>query len=180
MKEKKKQSELFEWIKAIFIAVSIALLIRGFLFAPIVVDGESMESTLNDEDRMIVSKIGKPERFDIIVFHATENKDYIKRVIGLPGDHIMYQNDMLYINGKAFEENYLDQNKKEFKEIFGENELFTENFNLENLGHKTVPKDTLFVLGDNRRYSKDSRHINVIPIDKVVGKAQFVYWPLDK
>ncbi|MFP3514501.1 signal peptidase I, partial [Peribacillus sp. SIMBA_075] len=76
--------------KALLIAFGLAAIIRFFLFTPIVVDGESMMPTLEHGDRMIVNKIGynigEPDRFDIIVFHAPEQKDYIKRVIGLPGD----------------------------------------------------------------------------------------------
>ena len=112
----KKKNELWEWIKALVIAVLLAAVIRYFLFAPIVVDGVSMMPTLHDQDRMIVNKfsyqIGEPNRFDIIVFHAPENKDYIKRVIGLPGDTVEYKDDTLYVNGKAYEEPYLDEYKK--------------------------------------------------------------------
>ncbi len=74
-----------------------------------------MMPTLENGDRMIVNKIGymigEPNRFDIVVFHAPEGKDYIKRVIGLPGDHIEYKNDQLYINGEPIEEPYLDEYK---------------------------------------------------------------------
>ena len=112
----KKKNELWEWIKALVVAVLLAAVIRYFFFAPIVVDGLSMMPTLNDQDRMIVNKfsyqIGEPDRFDIIVFHAPENKDYIKRVIGLPGDTVEYKDDILYVNGKAYEEPYLDEYEK--------------------------------------------------------------------
>ena len=104
METAKKKNEVWEWAKAILIAFSIAALIRFFLFTPIVVDGESMMPTLNNGDRMVVNKIGydigTPERFEIIVFHAPEQKNYIKRIIGLPGDHIAYEDDQLYINGE--------------------------------------------------------------------------------
>ncbi|WP_445505765.1 signal peptidase I [Niallia sp. 03091] len=175
----KKKNEVFEWGKAIIIAVLITVGVRSFIFAPIVVDGESMDPTLKNENRMIVSKIGKPKRFDIIVFHATEDEDYVKRVIGLPGDKIEYKNDVLYINGKAYEEKYLDENKKAIKEQFGKNILLTENFTLKELwGFERVPKDTIFVMGDNRRDSKDSRRIGVIPLKKVVGSTNVVFWPI--
>jgi len=105
----KGKNELWEWTKALLIAIGLAAVIRYFLFAPIVVDGHSMMPTLHNGDRMIVNKLGKPERFDIIVFHAPEQKDYIKRVIGLPGDTVEYKNDVLYINGVAYEEPYLDK-----------------------------------------------------------------------
>ncbi|MFT8319475.1 MAG: signal peptidase I [Bacillus sp. (in: firmicutes)] len=175
---KKKKNEAWEWGKALIIAVLLAFVIRYFLFAPIVVDGESMMPTLHNQDRMIVNKlnykISSPERFDIIVFHAPEGKDYIKRVIGLPGDTVEYKNDTLYINGKAYEEPYLDEYKKQV--IDGP---LTESFTLEEkTGEKTVPKEELFVMGDNRRDSKDSRHIGTIPFEKVLGNTSVIYWPV--
>ncbi|MHC0037186.1 signal peptidase I [Pseudoneobacillus sp. C159] len=173
----KKKSELWEWIKALVIAVGLAALIRYFFFAPIVVDGLSMMPTLHDQDRMIVNKltykIGEPKRFDIIVFHAPENKDYIKRIIGLPGDHIEYRDDTLYVNGKPYEEPYLAEYKKQV--IDGP---LTDPFTLEEkIGETTVPEGYLFVMGDNRRFSKDSRHIGAVSMDKVLGKTSIVYWP---
>ncbi|PJN87124.1 signal peptidase I [Bacillus sp. mrc49] len=177
----KKKNELWEWTKAVIIAVIAATLIRYFLLAPIVVDGNSMMPTLKDTDRMIINKIsysiGEPKRFDIIVFHAPEGKDYIKRVIGLPGEKVEYKNDTLYVNGKAYAEPYLDENKK--KLIDGG--ALTEPFTLsEVIGRETVPKGHLFVLGDNRRLSKDSRYdsVGVVPYDKVLGKTKLVYWPI--
>ncbi|WP_462409252.1 signal peptidase I [Neobacillus sp. Marseille-QA0830] len=174
----KKKNELWEWTKALLIAVVLAAVIRYFLFAPIVVDGLSMMPTLKDQDRMIVNKLsykmGEPNRFDIIVFHAPENKDYIKRVIGLPGDTIEYKNDTLYVNGKAYKEPYLDEYKKQVQ-----GSPLTDPFTLEEIiGRKTVPEGELFVMGDNRRFSKDSRHIGTISMDKVIGKTSVVYWPL--
>lgn len=112
-----KKSELWEWVKVIAIALILAMLLRYFLLTPIVVDGPSMMPTLNSNDKMLVNKlsykIGEPERFDIVVFHAPEGKDYIKRVIGLPGDRLEYRDDTLYINGKAYDEPYLEEYKKE-------------------------------------------------------------------
>ncbi|MEE6131292.1 signal peptidase I [Priestia aryabhattai] len=174
------KNEFFEWIKAIAIAVLLAVVIRYFLFAPIVVDGLSMMPTLHDQNRMIVNKfsykIGDPDRFDIIVFHADEQKDYIKRIIGLPGDHIEYRDDVLYVNGKPYEEPYLDEYKKEV--IDGN---LTEDFTLEGLtGEAEVPEGHLFVMGDNRRYSKDSRQIGFVSMDQVLGKTSLVYWPLSE
>ncbi|HEY4554207.1 MAG TPA: signal peptidase I [Bacillaceae bacterium] len=170
----KEKNELWEWTKALLIAIGLAAVIRYFLFAPIVVDGLSMMPTLHNGDRMIVNKLAKPDRFDIIVFHAPEQKDYIKRVIGLPGDTVEYRNDTLYVNGKAYEEPYLDAYKKELTEG-----LLTDDFTLEELtGSKTVPEGELFVMGDNRRFSKDSRHIGTVSIKKVVGDTNFVYWPV--
>ncbi|PYZ93166.1 signal peptidase I [Salipaludibacillus keqinensis] len=172
------KSESWEWVKAVAVALILAVVIRYFFFAPIVVDGQSMMPTLGHNDRMIVNKIGynisEPDRFDIIVFHAPQNKDYIKRVIGLPGDTVHYEDDVLYINDEEYEEPYLDDFKAE-----AANRPFTGDFHLSDVtGYDTIPEGHVFVLGDNRQHSKDSRHIGVIPYDEVVGKANFVFWPV--
>ena len=180
-KVKKEKNELWEWIKALLIAFGIAVIIRYFLFTPIVVDGDSMMPTLEDGDRMIVNKIGyrigDPKRFDIVVFHAPEGKDYIKRVIGLPGDYIEYKDDQLYINGKPYDEPYLDQYKSELTEG-----TLTQDFTLQDVDPtlEVIPEGYVFVMGDNRRYSKDSRHIGIVSEDKIIGSTSIVFWPFDE
>ncbi|MBP2240904.1 signal peptidase I [Cytobacillus eiseniae] len=171
------KSEVFEWLKALFIAIAFAFVIHTFFFTPVLVDGASMEPTLQDQDRMILTKVGEPKRFDIIVFHVTEETDYIKRVIGLPGDRIEYKDDRLYINGKLFDEPYLDEFKQEV--IDGP---LTHSFTLRETPIKSevVPEGHLFVMGDNRRYSTDSRHIGAVPMEKVVGTTKFVFYPIGK
>ena len=174
-----KKNKIREWIKALVIAIILAGVIRQFFFAPIVVDGFSMMPTLKDTDRMIVNKIsyaiGEPNHFDIIVFQAPEGKAYIKRVIGLPGDKVEYKEDTLYINDKAYAEPYLD----EYKAQLIDGGPLTEPFTLMDIiDQETVPEDHLFVMGDNRRFSKDSRHIGVISYDKVLGKTNTIYWPM--
>ena len=178
MDEKKTKNEAWEWIKALLIAFGLVAIIRVFLFTPIIVDGESMMPTLEDGDKMLVNKIGytigEPKRFDIVVFHAEEQKDYIKRVIGLPGDEIVYVEDVLYINGEPFEEPYLDSLKKATIDL-----PLTENFELEDkIGATIVPEGHVFVLGDNRRKSKDSRSIGAVPIEEIIGNTKFVFWPM--
>ncbi|RHW39668.1 signal peptidase I [Lysinibacillus yapensis] len=178
---KKEKNELWEWIKALVIAFAIAVIIRYFLFTPIVVDGDSMMPTLEDGDRMIVNKIGykigEPDRFDIVVFHAPEGKDYIKRVIGLPGDTIEYKDDQLYINGKAYEEPYLDEYKSQITEG-----TLTQDFTLQDVEPtlEEIPEGYVFVMGDNRRYSKDSRHIGVVNEKEIIGNTSIVFWPLSE
>ena len=140
MKEEKKKSETWEWLKALLIAFGLAAIIRIFLFTPIVVDGESMMPTLENGDRMIVNKIGytigKPDRFDIVVFHAPEQKDYIKRVIGLPGDEVEYRMMFYTSMVKPYEEPYLDQYKAEVVDS-----PLTEDFTLEEkIQSETVPE----------------------------------------
>lgn len=171
----KKKSETFEWVKSIMFAIVLVVIVRTLFFTPIVVDGESMNPTLHDKDRMIVIKVGEPKRFDIVVFHAPDGRDYIKRVIGLPGDRIEYKNDVLYINGKAYNEPYLEKYKKRLNEG-----TLTYSFTLNEtaVGSDTVPKDSLFVMGDNRRHSRDSRDIGAIPMEKVIGTTNVVFYPI--
>lgn len=180
-KVKKEKNELWEWMKALLIAFGIAVIIRYFLFTPIVVDGDSMMPTLEDGDRMIVNKIGYkiggPDRFDIVVFHAPEGKDYIKRVIGLPGDYIEYKEDQLYINGEPIEEPYLDQYKSEL--VDG---TLTQDFTLHDIDPTidVIPEGYVFVMGDNRRFSKDSRHIGIVSEKEIIGNTNLIFWPLNE
>lgn len=180
-KVEKEKNELWEWIKALLIAFAIAAFIRYFLFTPIVVDGDSMMPTLEDGDRMVVNKIGytigSPDRFDIVVFHAPEQKDYIKRIIGLPGDYVEYINDQLYINGEAIAEPYLDAYKAEIVEG-----TLTGDFSLKDLDPSldVIPEGYVLVLGDNRRFSKDSRHIGLVEQSEIVGNTNLIFWPLSE
>ena len=177
---KKEKSDLWEWVKALVIAFLLAALIRFVLFTPIVVDGESMMPTLESGERMIVNKlnykIGDIQHFDIVVFHAPEKKDYIKRVIGVPGDTLEYKNDQLYINGKKINEPYL----QDYKNQIVDGGTLTEDFSvLDYTGKKIIPKGSYFVMGDNRRNSKDSRHIGLVSEEEIVGKASVVFWPIE-
>lgn len=180
-KTEKEKNELWEWTKALLIAFAIAAFIRYFLFTPIVVDGDSMMPTLENGDRMIVNKfsykIGEPERFDIVVFHAPEQKDYIKRVIGLPGDYVEYKDDQLYINGEAINEPYLDAYKAQISEG-----NLTGDFSLSDIEPSidVIPEGYVFVMGDNRRFSKDSRHIGIVEQKEVIGNASIIFWPLSE
>ncbi|MFC7061230.1 signal peptidase I [Halobacillus seohaensis] len=176
------KKQWFEWIKAFAIAAALAIVIRVFLFAPVIVEGPSMSPNLHNGDHLIVSKInytlGEPDRFDIVVFHATDQKDYIKRVIGLPGEEVAVQDDNLYINGEMYEEPYLEGSK----DVLPEGELLTNNFTIEELpgGQSTVPEGYLLVLGDNRNNSTDSRSIGMVPYDQLVGEGLLTYWPFNR
>lgn len=171
---------VWDWTKALLIAVVITLIIRTFFFSPIIVDGSSMSPTLQHRDQIFMNKIHyrfkNIERFDIVVFHTEHEKDFIKRVIGLPGEHVMYENNHLYINGELVEEPFLTE---------GSDNLmisFTEDFTLEDLpgNYDQIPEGYVFVLGDNRQNSRDSRSIGLVPIEKIVGKASFTYWPIHR
>jgi len=180
-KTEKEKNELWEWTKALLIAFAIAAFIRYFLFTPIVVDGDSMMPTLENGDRMIVNKfsykIGEPDRFDIVVFHAPEQKDYIKRVIGVPGDFVEYKDDQLYINGEPIDEPYLDAYKAEISEG-----NLTGDFSLKDIDPSldVIPEGYVFVMGDNRRFSKDSRHIGIVDQKEIIGNTSIIFWPLNE
>ncbi len=176
--EKSTSREIMEWGVAFLLATVFAFLLHQFVFAPVLVDGESMMPTLHDQNKMIVNKMAycfsDPDRFDIVVFHATSEKDYIKRVIGVPGDTLEYKDDELYINNQQVDEPYLDQYKSE---LTGGN--LTADFTLEDVTRKlTIPEDKYFVMGDNRRKSEDSRMIGLVDEDQIVGRANLVFWPL--
>ena len=161
-------------VKYIFLAGSLALIIRGFFLIPVPVEGTSMQSTLNQGDFILMEKFSSVERFDVIVFQRTDGTTYIKRVIGLPGETVSYREGQLYINDEKVSEDFLKENLAQDEERLP----FTNDFELQELmGVKKLGKDSYFVLGDNRRLSKDSRSFGAISGDNILGKARFVYYP---
>ena len=169
-----------DWIKAFVITGIFFIAIHTFLFTPISVEGASMMPTYEDGDRVFINKLVKMmngfERFDVVVFKATESENYIKRIIGLPGDHIEYKDDELYINGEKFDEPYLEQ----YKLNLNDQGDFTYDFTLEEIINLTeIPEGYYFVLGDNRRKSNDSRNpiVGLISKDRILGTANIRYYP---
>lgn len=179
---KVKGTEGLEWLRTIGVAIILAVFFRTFFFSSYIVDGESMMPTLENGNLLIINKIVDEiddlTRFDVIVFHATPEDDFVKRIIGLPGDKVEYKNDVLYINNKAVKEPYLEKYKMGLN---GEN--LTGDFTLKGISNgmsEVVPKDHIFVLGDNRKDSYDSRYFGFVPIENVVGKVNLRYWPIDE
>jgi len=192
---------LKEWGLFILIITSI-ILSRIFLWTPVRVDGHSMDPTLADNEYLLVINKLPINRFDIVVASETENgktKEIVKRVIGLPGDTIQYENDTLYINGKKTDEPYLKEYIKKFKEDklqstytgkgFEENgELFrqmaqiAEAFTVDKDGSATFTKklldDEYLLLGDDRIVSKDSRQVGAFKKEQIKGEAVLRLWPL--
>lgn len=169
--------ELLSTLMTLLVALGIVFLLRTFIFSPVIVKGESMSPTLANSDRILLLKLEKVKRFSIVTFPAPDapNQNYVKRVIGLPGDTLSYENDVLMINGKAYKEPYLD----EFKSKLAEGELLTNNFTLEEVtGEKVIPEGEYFVLGDNRQNSKDSRYIGYINEKDIQGVADYRIWPI--
>ncbi|GED49007.1 signal peptidase I [Carnobacterium maltaromaticum] len=169
--------ELFSTLITLAVALTVVLLLRTFIFSPVIVKGESMSPTLANSDRILLLKMEKVKRFSIVTFPAPDDpsQNYVKRVIGLPGDSISYKNDVLEINGKAYEEPYLD----EYKAQLPERTLLTNDFTLEQItGDEVIPEGEYLVLGDNRQNSKDSRMIGYIKADDIQGVADYRIWPI--
>lgn len=176
------KKSIFEWVVALLIGVVIAILLTTFVGSRYTVKGDSMYPTFKDGEELIVNKLSVPfhklDRGDVVIFHATKKRDYIKRLIGKPGDEVKYYKDKLYVNGKYIKEPYLKTNKQT-KTI----EFLTENFSVSDLKNSNVknkiPKNKYLVLGDNRLISNDSRRdVGLLDKDKVVGKVFVRILPL--
>lgn len=160
-------------MKYLFISLIFGFIIRGFLLIPIQVTGNSMEKTLNEGDMIVLEKYTRIQRFDVIVFKKSDGTTYIKRVIGLPGDSLRYHNDQLIVNGQVIDEPFLTRYQQ------SKRATDTPDFTLKDATNETrIPADNYFVLGDNRRISKDSRSFGTVEATEILGKARFVYFPL--
>ena len=202
--------EILEWGYCIIIAVILALLVRYYIGTPTVVQQQSMETTLMPGDRLILSRLKKTskktyERGEIITFEAPSttvapiaqvdfqnpvaeynnepqslfsrfvyyilevNKtSYIKRIIGVAGDHIEIKDNAVYLNGKILKEDYLDKGVQTNLGSYG---VYSDVI---------VPEGYVFVMGDNREHSTDSRCFGCVPVTKIEGKVWIRFWPLNK
>lgn len=167
-KKKSLGREILEWILVILIAAGAALLIRTFVFEPVRVDGNSMQNTLQNNEYMIVTKYqylyGDPERFDVVIcrYPGRGNTNFVKRVVGIPGDTVAVRNGTLYVNGEAVDEPYID-----YKPTYV-------------MAETLVEEGYYFVMGDNRPNSNDSHVAGVgqLSRDQIVGEVRLVVWPL--
>ncbi len=161
------KSELREYAEALGIAVVLALFIITFIAQSFLVQGASMEPSLHNGERLLVDKVTyrlrEPRRGEIIVFRypSDPRRKFIKRVMGLPGDQIEVRRHTVYLNGEPLEESYING------PTYGD------------YGPIVVPEDTVFVLGDNRNNSDDSRFPDVGPVPDrlIVGRAMVMFWP---
>lgn len=173
-KEKKEEPhsalrELLSWVLTFAVAIVAALFIKYCLIINADVPTGSMENTIMPGDRLIGNRLAYlkegPQRGDIVVFHYPddENELFVKRVIGLPGESVHIEDAKVYIDGVELEESYL---KEEWT-------IATGTYDFE------VPEDCYLMLGDNRNNSKDARYWEnkYVNIDKILGKALFIYWP---
>lgn len=190
VEEAPRKSSLRENVEAILIAVVIALFIRTFVVQAFKIPSGSMKNTLLIGDHILVSKfiygiklpylrntvvsLKSPQRGDIIVFKYPEDphKDFIKRVIGVPGDSVEYRNKQLFINNERLEKDV---------GIYTDPHVFPGNIKRrDNFGPIKVPENKLFVMGDNRDESYDSRFWGFVDTGAVSGKAFMIYWSWNK
>jgi len=178
-----------EYVEAIIIAVVLALFIRTFVVQAFKIPSGSMVPTLTIGDHILVTKFlydikipfwdmilikfSPPQRGDIIVFKfpEDESKDFIKRVIGLPGDTVEVRNKRVWVNGELLVENYIQHVDPAI--------LPHQAQPRDNLGSITIPADSYFVMGDNRDQSLDSRFWGYVRLEKIKGKAFLIYWSWD-
>lgn len=161
--------EIKDWAISIAGAIIAAMIIRTFIVELYVVDGPSMRPTLQHEERLVVNKFiyyfRKPMKGEILIFRYPRDpsRDFIKRVIATEGDTIEIKEGRVYVNDELLREDYiLEKTRTEYPKA-------------------TVPPNTVFVMGDNRNNSEDSRFPDVgfVPLDLIKGKAVLIFWPLE-
>jgi signal peptidase I len=158
------------WVRDLIISLGISAFIIVFLYQPVKVEGTSMMPSLDDQERIFINKfvyrIEPIQRGDIVVFRYPRDpqKSFIKRVIGVAGDHVRIVDGRVYLNGKLLVEDYVPR-------------LYQDD---RSYGDVVVPPDSYFVLGDHRSLSNDSRDFGPVDSAYIYGKAVFGYWPMDK
>jgi signal peptidase I len=163
-------NEIRGWIRDVFFVVGTAIMIVIFLYQPVKVEGTSMLPELKDQERIFVNKFvyrfEKISRRDIVVFWYPRDptKSFIKRIIGLPGDTIEIRSGVVYLNGDPLDEPY----------------LIPEFMDRRSMDSRTVEQGYYFVMGDDRKYSSDSRVWGLVPEKYIYGKAVFRYWPVSQ
>lgn len=190
LEKTRSKSVIREYAEAIIIAILLALVIRAFVVQAFKIPSGSMKPTLLVGDHILVSKfiygikvpftdkelipISKPKRGDIVVFEypVDPSKDFIKRVIGLPGDTVRIVNKQVYVNDRPLDEPYA---------VHSDNKILPATVSpRDNMGPVVVPPHSLFVMGDNRDESYDSRFWKFVNIDALKGKAFIIYWSWNK
>ncbi|QMU08681.1 signal peptidase I [Levilactobacillus suantsaii] len=184
-----KTKEIMSWVVPILIGLAIALVIKAFVFTRVRVDGPSMEPNLTNNEKVVAYKPAKVKHLSVIVFDAygedptaKAHTNYVKRVIGLPGDKIKSKNGYIYVNNKKIKQNFISKSERTSG---------TGNWTLasisktwpksnKNRNVTVVPKGKYFVLGDHRSVSNDSRYWGFVDKDKVVGVVKVPFWTSTK
>ncbi len=163
-------SLLHAWLRDLIISVGISVFIIMFLYQPVKVEGTSMLPGLEDQERIFINKfvyrLEPIERGDVVVFRYPRDpaKSYIKRVIGLAGDHIRIIAGRVFLNGRPIDERYVPH----------------DFYDARSYPEVVVPPHSYYVLGDHRTMSNDSREFGPVEEQYIYGKAVFVYWPMEK
>lgn len=163
-----------DFLETIVVSLAIFAVVYIFIFQPHQVDGKSMEPNFHNAEYILTDKLSyrihTPKRGDVVVFHSPQDErvDFIKRILGVPGDTIKVQGGYIYLNGVKLEEEYVN----EPGQVIG-GRFLHENVQIE------VPPGEYFVMGDNRNHSSDSREWGFVSTPGIVGRAFFRYWPLD-
>ncbi len=167
---------LIDLVETLVIAGAIFVVIYAFLFRPFQVNGQSMHPNYENGEYVLTNLITlrlKPvERGDVVVFESpvSKEKDFIKRVIGTPGDEVMIKAGFVFVNGTRLDESeYLTSDVRTYAGAF-----------IKEGGPEVIPPNNYFVLGDNRNFSSDSREWGFVSSDKIIGKSFLVYWPITK
>ena len=164
------RSLLRTWARDLVISLGISGFIILFLYQPVKVEGTSMLPGLEDQERIFINKFvyhfESVARGDVVVFRYPRDpgKSYIKRVVGVPGDHILIDHGRVFVNGRSLNESYVPRD-------FIDGRSYPE---------LVVPEHSYYVLGDHRSMSNDSREFGPVDESYIYGKAVFVYWPMDK
>ena len=164
------RSHVRSWARDLLVSLALSAFVIIFLYQPVKVEGTSMWPGLEDQERIFINKFVyqfEPiERGDIVVFHYPRDpsKSFIKRVIGVAGDHVRISAGTVFVNGSALSEAYVPED-------YGDRRSMPEIM---------VPSDSFFVLGDHRSMSDDSREFGSVERKYIYGKAVFVYWPMEK
>ena len=165
----------FDFLETIVVALSVFVVVYLFIIQPHEVKGSSMEPSFQNNEYIITDKLsyrfGNPQRGDVVIFKAPINPDvdYIKRIIGLPGEKVKISQSKVYIDDKLLDEPYLEEITPLFPGGFVQEGITID-----------IPIDHYFVMGDNRPHSSDSREFGPIPRKSIVGKAIFRYWTINE
>lgn len=175
MNIKKIIGAIFDFLQGIVVVLALLVMVYLFIMSPQEINGASMEPNFHNGEYILTNKVlykfRQPVRGDIVIFKSPMNKeiDYIKRIIGLPGDTVSLKNNAIYVNGQKVEEPYLAPDVV----IFGGSYL-QEGQSV------VVPPGSYFVLGDNRPHSSDSREFGPIALEDFIGVAILRYWPFSR
>ncbi|WP_249921849.1 signal peptidase I [Enterococcus sp. 7F3_DIV0205] len=176
----KKLNVLFlEIALTLFVTFGVVYILSLFTFSFARVEGYSMSDTLEDNDVVVVNKLAKIKRFDLVYIRVPNSKDKsIRRIIGRPGESLYYKNGQLFINEEEKEERFIAEYKNQFEK---DGMMFTDDFTLKSLtGESRIPKDKYLVLGDNRPYATDSRYYQLVDEKEMIGTVEMRILPLHK